>query len=202
MWMAATNPDSFELAGRNGLGILCFVVGDPERLGPLVRIYRDAIKQAEPAGGFVNEHVAAFVLSHVAEDRDRARAVGGDAAVWYMECAMEFFASVAGKKDYEAYTKILGEVGAEFEQLAERHGNKVDALAELSVICVGDPDDAVRTAERFEAQGADQLIMLHQMGRIPHEDVMRSIQLTGEHVIPRFHDEAPLAPGTKVLVGT
>jgi alkanesulfonate monooxygenase SsuD/methylene tetrahydromethanopterin reductase-like flavin-dependent oxidoreductase (luciferase family) len=200
MWMAATNPESFEVAGRNGLGILCFVVGDPENLGPLVRIYRDAIKEADPAGGFVNENVAAFVLAHVAEDGAQARAVGGEAAVWYMECAMEFFAGVAGKKAYEAYAKILGDAAAQFEQLAERYGNKVDALSDMNVICVGDPDDAIRVAERFQAQGADQLIMLHQMGRIPHENVMHSIGLTGEHVIPRFRDAQPLDPGTKVLV--
>ena len=60
------------------------------------------------------------------------------------------------------------------------------ALAELGVICVGDPDDCVRTASRFRDQGIDQLITLHQMGNLPADRVLESMQLFGQHVLPRF----------------
>jgi alkanesulfonate monooxygenase SsuD/methylene tetrahydromethanopterin reductase-like flavin-dependent oxidoreductase (luciferase family) len=184
MWMAATNPESFELAGRLGLGLLCFVVGDPDRLGPLVQRYREAIRSAEPVGGFVNEQVAAFVLAHCDEDRRRARLDGGAAAMWYVNQAVRFYAGASQHQGYEAYRHIVAGIQDSFDELVRRHRTPVDALAELGVICVGDPDDCVRAARRFEAQGIDQLITLHQIADLPAERVLRSIGHFGESVIP------------------
>lgn len=186
MWMAATNPESFELAGRLGLGLLCFVVGSPDRLAPLVERYRAAIRQAEPVGAFVNEQVAAFVLAHCAEDRRRARGDGGAAALWYVNQVIRLFLQLAGQQGYEAYRHIVADVQESFDELVRRHRTPVTALAELGVICVGDPDDCVRTASRFRDQGIDQLITLHQMGNLPADRVLESMRLFGRHVLPRF----------------
>jgi alkanesulfonate monooxygenase SsuD/methylene tetrahydromethanopterin reductase-like flavin-dependent oxidoreductase (luciferase family) len=186
MWMAATNPDSFELAGRLGLGLLCFVVGLPERLSPLVERYRGAIVEAEPVGALVNDQVAAFVLAHCGEDRRRARLDGGAAAMWYVNQALRFYAGAAQHDGYEAYRHIVADIQESFDALVRRYRTPVDALAELGVICVGDPDDCLAAARRFAAQGIDQLVTLHQMGDLPHDRVMDSIRLFGAHVIPAF----------------
>jgi len=34
--------------------------------------------------------------------------------------------------------------------------------------------------------GADRLLCLMQFGRLPHDSVMRSIRMVGEHMIPYF----------------
>jgi len=61
IWMAATSPQSWEIAGRNGIGILglTIFVSVPQ-LTDRVRAYRTALKAAKPVGRFVNDKVGAF----------------------------------------------------------------------------------------------------------------------------------------------
>lgn len=191
MWMAASSPESFEYAGRNGIGILCFVIGHPDKLSPLIRIYRDAIRDCTNPAGSINNQVACYVLAHVAEDRAEARKHGGAACGYYTEQIFQLFGTVQGKPGYEVYEKVCGDAAVELGALAEKYGNMIDPLIDLGVICVGDPEDAANIIAGFAVQDVDQIITTHQIGGLPHEKVMRSIELFGEHVIPGF--TGPLA---------
>ena len=51
---------------------------------------------------------------------------------------------------------------------------------------VGDPDRAVEIARRYEAAGCDLLLCLLNPYNVPHDAVMRSIELIGKHVIPEL----------------
>src|SRR5207249_2074899 len=57
MWVAAGNPGTFEKAARMGLGVLCFTMGSPQMLAPLVEVYKNTIEKAEPVGEYVNNNV-------------------------------------------------------------------------------------------------------------------------------------------------
>ena len=59
-------------------------------------------------------------------------------------------------------------------------------LRESGSAVVGDPDRCVELAERYQAAGCDLLLCLVNPYKIPHEKVMRSIELLGERVIPQF----------------
>src|SRR5438067_6959206 len=50
MWVAAGSPGTFEKAARLGIGVLCFTLGTPDTLAPLVEIYKKHIEKAEPVG--------------------------------------------------------------------------------------------------------------------------------------------------------
>jgi alkanesulfonate monooxygenase SsuD/methylene tetrahydromethanopterin reductase-like flavin-dependent oxidoreductase (luciferase family) len=54
----------------------------------------------------------------------------------------------------------------------------------LDSVIIGDPDVCHRKMEKYRAIGVDRLMCLMQFGRIPHEAVLRSLKLTGEHLIP------------------
>src|SRR6185369_7514372 len=56
IWMAATSPASWEIAGRNGIGILglTIFVSVPQ-LADRVRAYRSALRAAKPVGKFIND---------------------------------------------------------------------------------------------------------------------------------------------------
>ena len=54
MWVAAGNPGTFEKAGKMGLGVLCFTGGAPEKMAPLIEIYKNAIAERR-AGRRVRE---------------------------------------------------------------------------------------------------------------------------------------------------
>ena len=48
MWVACTNPVTFELAAQKGLGALCFTLGVELRdVAPRIKLYRDTIKRAQ-----------------------------------------------------------------------------------------------------------------------------------------------------------
>ncbi|WP_329171321.1 LLM class flavin-dependent oxidoreductase [Streptomyces sp. NBC_01477] len=200
IYMACTNPESFALAGKLGVGILCFVVGHPDRLKPLIDIYREAITEAEPIGAFKNEHVAAFTIGHCADSRQDAEKFAAPEVTWYVERLAGLFTQVAGKPGYEAYEQILGDMMGEYQALAEKYHNDVRALTELGVVCIGDPRTCSEVTSGYQAQGIDQFITLQQFGRLPHGRVMRSLQLMGEQVIPKFRDMAPITPATRVPV--
>jgi alkanesulfonate monooxygenase SsuD/methylene tetrahydromethanopterin reductase-like flavin-dependent oxidoreductase (luciferase family) len=50
----------------------------------------------------------------------------------------------------------------------------------------GDADSVCRQVERWAATGIDQMIFMFQIGRTTHDQIMRSIEIVGEKVIPRF----------------
>ncbi len=52
----------------------------------------------------------------------------------------------------------------------------------------GDPDSCIQGIKKYEEIGVDQLIMLMQTESVPHDKVMRSIEMFGKHVIPAFQN--------------
>src|SRR5205085_10549524 len=75
LWVACGSPSTFEKAGRLGLGALCFSLGSPRDFAPLIKVYKDNIKHAEPVGEYVNDNVACVTALVCLEDRKRARQV-------------------------------------------------------------------------------------------------------------------------------
>ena len=53
MYLACTSEDSFRLAAQKGIGVLSSASYAVEVLKDKVNIYRDALKDSEPAGAFV-----------------------------------------------------------------------------------------------------------------------------------------------------
>ena len=53
-------------------------------------------------------------------------------------------------------------------------------------LVVGDPACARETVERFRDIGVDELILVMQMGTVPHDIVMESLRTFAEQVMPHF----------------
>jgi alkanesulfonate monooxygenase SsuD/methylene tetrahydromethanopterin reductase-like flavin-dependent oxidoreductase (luciferase family) len=51
---------------------------------------------------------------------------------------------------------------------------------------IGDPASAREAVSRFQQAGVDELILVMQMGTIPHVVVMESMRTFAEHVMPHF----------------
>lgn len=181
LWVAATSPRTFVDAGERGLGVLCFIIGQPVELETRIASYRQAVKDPTPAGKFVNEQVAGFTVALCLDDDEQARRVGGPAALWYTAMLGTILGEWRGQvvPGYEYY----GHVNRTAAQEAAREAG---SLIDNGVFCIGDPDRCIRIVEQYERAGVDQLICLMQVGRIPHDTIMRSIELFARRVIPRF----------------
>ncbi len=64
--------------------------------------------------------------------------------------------------------------------MAERDDAEADLLA-----VIGDPFAAREAVRRFMDTGADELILIMQLGTVPHEMVLRSLRLFAEEVMSR-----------------
>ena len=56
-----------------GLGVLCFTIGGPESVKPLIELYKNEIENAEPVGDFVNDNIMVTTQLLCLEDGQRAR---------------------------------------------------------------------------------------------------------------------------------
>ena len=93
MWQAASSPESFTMAGHNGVGALGTTLLTPvDVIAALLGSYRDAIKDADPAGAFINNQAGVFTFVHCAETTKKAIENGAaEAAAWYVNTIVKFF---------------------------------------------------------------------------------------------------------------
>lgn len=181
MWVAAASPQTFLDAAARGLGVLCFIIGQPRDLPARIDPYRAAIRHARPVAGLVNNQVAGFTVTLCLDDDAEARRVGGPAALWYTSMLSTILGDWRGRSvaGYEYY----GALNSAAQRQSAAH---MGTLIDNGVFCIGDPATCIRIIEQYQAAGVDQLICFMQAGRIPHATIMRSIELFGERVIPHF----------------
>src|SRR5271154_6423343 len=189
LWVAGMGSESHEIAGRKGLGILSFTIVTPlDELAKRVHLYREGIKQAVPIGHIVNNNVAAFTLVHCAKTDREAKDNSQMAIAGFLKMARKYLGSVVTMltakgglpQSYEYMKDLLGgEAEIPYEILYE-------FLDENDLIIVGSPEKCIEKIKRYQEIGIDQLLAQMQIWDIPHEKVMESIRLFGEHVIPVF----------------
>jgi alkanesulfonate monooxygenase SsuD/methylene tetrahydromethanopterin reductase-like flavin-dependent oxidoreductase (luciferase family) len=168
-------------AGERGLGVLGFILAQPTALSERISLYREAIARAQPVGAFVNNQVAGFTVSLCLDDDAEAQRIGGPAALWYTAQLSAILGEWRGQHipGYEYYGRI--------NQAAQEQANPaMTTLIENGTFCIGDPDRCTAIIRKYEAVGVDQIMCFMQAGRIPHEKIMRSIELFGTKVIPHF----------------
>jgi alkanesulfonate monooxygenase SsuD/methylene tetrahydromethanopterin reductase-like flavin-dependent oxidoreductase (luciferase family) len=181
MWVAAGNPDTFEKAGRLGLGVICFTGGSPEKMKGLVDVYKEAIKDADPVGDYVNDNVAITTSFMCLEDGDAARAAmttsrnGRQQSLVFKY--LDTFPKPPGIPDWptEIPDPTLDDLKVGFEK-----GTSI----------VGNPDDCAEALQKWQGIGVDQLIMGPTGSAWPYELVEESVELLGNKVIPQF-DTSP-----------
>ena len=182
LWMACTQPTSFEIAANMGAGALAFGLGLPGDLAEAVKTYKAAIAQPQKqAGLFVNDNFAAAGMMFCAPEEQKAREMGGAAQLWYAANAAALFAPWARAEvpGYEWYHQLAKDPTL-FE--AESLQRRLDDGMSL----VGTPDKVLAGVQRYADLGVDQLICIVQVGRIGHDDICDSLRLFGKEVMPRF----------------
>jgi alkanesulfonate monooxygenase SsuD/methylene tetrahydromethanopterin reductase-like flavin-dependent oxidoreductase (luciferase family) len=140
-----------------------------------------------PAGKFVNDQAATFTMVHCAANKEAAYATAAESFVWYVKHGSWLIGSVAELLeggDLGTYQYTAMPLESHRSGLVEHL--TFDYLHDSGSCIVGDPDECIETAKRYEAAGCDLLLCLVNPYKIPHEDVMQSIELIGTHVIPEF----------------
>jgi len=66
-------------------------------------------------------------------------------------------------------------------------------LKQHNMVVVGNPDEVNRKLEEFQRAGLSQVICFKQAGRIPHQNIMKSLRLMAKHVLPHFNPHRTIA---------
>jgi probable LLM family oxidoreductase len=166
VWIAVGGtPNSVVRAGSLGLPLALAIIGGlPERFAPLVDLYRESARQA----GHDREQLPVGINSHayVADTGERARD--------------EFFPAYAG---------MMNRIGRE-RGWSPMTREQFDALCSpRGALVVGSPDE-VGDKLRFQRElfGNTRFLAQMSVGSIPHDGVLRSIELLGAEVAPAVRD--------------
>jgi alkanesulfonate monooxygenase SsuD/methylene tetrahydromethanopterin reductase-like flavin-dependent oxidoreductase (luciferase family) len=191
IWGATSSLEGHYEIGTRGIGLLSFTVGNPpEQLEERIANYRRGLADCkEPVGKVRNERAATFTMVHCADTNERAREVAEQSFVWYPKTAANHIASLAeymqsggqdlGNYNYAGEALKMGREGL-LDHLT------MDYIFDSGAGVVGDPDRCIEICKRYEAVGCELLFCLLNPYDIPHEEVMHSIELLGQHVIPEF----------------
>ena len=177
MWVAAGNPDTFEKAAKLGLGVICFTGGSPEKMKPLVDLYKETIKDAEPVGDFVNDNVAITTSFMCLED--------GDAARDWMTRSRNGRQQSLVFKYLDTFPKPPGVPDWPVE-IPDPTLEQLAVGAEKGTSIVGTPDECAEILQKWDAIGVDQLIMGPTGSTYPYDVVEEAVELFGNKVIPQF----------------
>jgi alkanesulfonate monooxygenase SsuD/methylene tetrahydromethanopterin reductase-like flavin-dependent oxidoreductase (luciferase family) len=189
IWGATSSPDGHKEIGRHGIGLCSFTVGvPPEELGERLALYRSGLAEcSQPVGKFRNEQAATFTMVHCAPTNEEAEQDAAESFVWYVKHGAALIGSVAELlegKDLGTYQYAAAPLQMEREGLFEHI--TFPFLRDSGSAVVGDPDQCIAAAKRYEAIGCDLLLCLVNPYKVPHDKVMQSIELLAKHVLPAF----------------
>ena len=189
-----------------------------------MKVYRDAIKDAEPVGAFVTEYWGNNVHAFCGKDDQEAKELCAESMKTFFGPDKPYIKDRIGAYEelLEAWGGVPEDLKADFgrwlrqsdeshKEQASQAGISLDSgpgaaraavaqldantLSKRGVIIAGDPESCINTIRMYEDIGVDQVIMIMQTESIPHERVMESIELFGEQVIPAFQQQ-PAKAGT------
>ncbi len=167
VWIAVGGtPQSVARAGALGLPLaLAIIGGAPERFAPLVQLYRDSARRA----GHDPERLPVGINSHgyLADDSRRA--------------ADEF---------YPSYAEVMTRIGRErgWPPTTRAHFEAQRTLR--GALAVGTPEEVTeKILFQHEVFGHRRFLLQLGLGTLPHDRVMRAIELLGTEVAPAVRRE-------------
>ncbi len=206
LWVTATNPPTVERAAQLGLGVAMFSFGNPSALEPLVKIYKKTIKNAEPVGAFVNDKIMTICPALCTPDgavgREFYAEHGPDVSAHFgvyfdtIPANAQRLADEPQPIPQSRLREIINERKKEDPTVASPMalGDITPEFCLENGLCIGEPEQVLRTMKRFEEIGLDQLVHVPVIGfhrtQADHDLTLESIRLIGEHVLPKFRSGA------------
>ncbi|MBT6608349.1 MAG: LLM class flavin-dependent oxidoreductase [Rhodospirillaceae bacterium] len=182
LWQVVDGAGSIQWAAENGLGAMMWIP-TVESLKWRFEMYREKASEAQGKDVPLGEGVALVRDMFCAETMEDAKIDGGEGILSYLRWVCHF--------------RGLGNHMDPGEELPETPG-KLDLLSydwlHPRNLLFGTPDYiAERIEELRDELGLETLLLWSNFPGVPHDKVMRSIQLFNEEVLPRFQ------PGTVKL---
>ncbi|MDN4078798.1 LLM class flavin-dependent oxidoreductase [Paenibacillus polymyxa] len=160
------NQESVVRAGLLGLPlVLAIIGGSPMQFAPLVELYKKAAKHAGHDASLLP--VASHSHGFIAETTELA-------ADKFFPSTQQSMNALGRERGWGPYTRSSFDAARSFEE----------------ALYVGDPDTVAKKIIHLRKQVGITRFLLHvPVGTMPHDDVMRAIELLGTEVAPRVREE-------------
>ncbi|MBI5948630.1 MAG: LLM class flavin-dependent oxidoreductase [Chloroflexi bacterium] len=183
LWVACSQLDTIEMAGRRGIGALGFQFVSAEAATAWVNAYYNSYtKRLEKLAEYEANPSIAVVSGFMCAPTDeeaRKKAEG-----WtFFQFSLMF---------YNSHGPVVpGTVNLWEEYLQWRDTPAGQKAASNTSGLIGSPATIRARLKQFEASNVDQVILLNQAGKNTHEDICSSLELFAREVMPEFHDREP-----------
>ena len=177
LWVACSQRDTIEMAGRRGMGALGFQFVSADEAHAWVHSYYNAYtKRLEKLADYQTNPNLAVVCGFMCCETDEEALHKADGWTFFA-FALRFYVSrppvapgtINLWDEYQAYRNTP-------------HGRQMHAGG-----LVGSPATIRAKLRKFEQSQVDQVILLNQAGRNTHEDICASLDLFAKEVMPEFH---------------
>ncbi len=181
LWVACSQLETIEMAGRRGLGALGFQFVSADAAVAWVNAYYNSyVKRLDKLCDYETNPNIAIVSMFMCADTDEQAQQMADGATFF-QFALRFYnthgpvepGTVSLWDEYQVWK------ASPSGQKAQNGG------------LIGSPDTIRAKLRRFEASNVDQVILLNQAGRNRHEDICSSLEMFAREVMPEFHDREP-----------
>ena len=198
VWMATASEGSAEMAGENGCGLLCFSIMQPlSKLAPLIQKYRAAQKRAKPLTEVHTNQVGIYTLVHCAESREKFEKNRlWESMWWWYKGLAEFhlkweMAHLTPEQQAQAFPLLDKQARGDFD---------ITQFDKEDMVIIGTPDECLEKFLKYDELGVDQLLCYLNFGYLPHEAVLKCVELLGKFVIPELTKRGA-GRAAKVLAG-
>lgn len=182
-WIAARTPDSMRFAAEFGLGVMMTAQREPiTRLQGQVRLF-DAICEDLDV-----PRPPLRLQREVLVTTSKAQTLQAADYIWKNHIAQ-----------WHLHQDSAPTINADTELRPLPTGYYISPEDLIARSIIGDPETCVERIRQYEALGADGFVLYTDVGQ-PQADIMRSLELFAERVLPHFADDRP-APKPRPVVG-
>jgi alkanesulfonate monooxygenase SsuD/methylene tetrahydromethanopterin reductase-like flavin-dependent oxidoreductase (luciferase family) len=184
LWVACSQAETIRMAGRWGMGALGFAFVDPDAARAWVHAYYNAFLNAPlPLESYVRNPNLACSYYFSCGPTDEIAIERADGATFF-----EFSLGKYQKDGPFAAGQTSFWTDYEEWRATDKAKQKQANLARTMVI--GSPATLRERIKEIRDTHIDQIVLIAQTGRTPHQDIMDSIELFGTEVMPEFQGDS------------
>jgi alkanesulfonate monooxygenase SsuD/methylene tetrahydromethanopterin reductase-like flavin-dependent oxidoreductase (luciferase family) len=181
LWVACSQLDTIQMAGRRGMGALGFQFVSAEAAEAWVNAYYNAyVNDLDKLCDYLTNPNIAVVSGFMCCESDEEAERKADGWTFF-QFALRFYNSHG---PVEPGSISLWDEYQKWRDTPEGQKQRRTGL-------IGSPDTIRNKLRKFEQSNVDQVILLNQAGKNEHRDICDSLELFAREVMPEFHGREP-----------
>ncbi|MDD9727713.1 LLM class flavin-dependent oxidoreductase [Roseovarius sp. SK2] len=183
IYVAASSAGSCREAGQRGIGAILFEsYFGFDYMQECIDAHAEGVAEGTSMLPDRVDTMGLYVASAFCDhDRETAMAKSRDVVLGYAGFIAELYAPLAKNNSYEY-------LDAHMARFLENRANMDFLTTGTPSVMVGTPEDFIARLKDLQARGIDEVLL--RIDGMPHDEIMESIRLIGEEVIPAFAEDA------------